>query len=314
MVLNTDQCKYLILSGMAAFLEQIKEAFSKLDALLPSVNFSYEVDDFFSDQSKAFYKNLNDFYFPRLKNCKLHQNQKFFRITKKYGELKEEKVSEFYNPPPCYTKYGRCNYHFYPVFYLSSNPIAAFIETVKKEHIEKRGTYYYLSEWSCQDNVTLNATIFLEESLKDNHPWKQLEERYFKEVKSTFQFLSSDQISELLRFVAGRFLIDNDYRYASFLSHDLLYGEPHGADYIVYPSVKEDRVSMNFAFRPQLLLNNSFIFEKVHKIIVYDFEFNNPELKARWEVESSFTSVDGLMLLKSKEIDRGFFEQHFNIG
>ena len=65
---------------------------------------------------------------------------------------------------------------------------------------------------------------------------------------------------------------------------------------------------------PQLLLNNSFIFEKVHKIIVYDFEFNNPELKARWEVESSFTSVDGLMLLKSKEIDRGFFEQHFNIG
>ena len=82
-----------------------------------------------------------------------------------------------------------------------------------------------------------------------------------------------------------------------------MYGRPQGSDYVVYPSVKEEYASINFAFNPNILKRGILKFKSAYKINIKSFIHvkNKHTVQAVWKIDEAFNSCDGINLSKVKK-------------
>lgn len=181
--------------------------------------------------------------------------KRFYRLRRFSKTFNEKLISEYSYPPNHYvTTFQRANIPYHPVFYCSDNPLTAIMETIKGEERLKNDILYYMSEWETKDEQDIRICPFIFDNVSDDNPYRRLTEinriKLFETLKEHTEEEKSSMF-QILSFLSNLFLFENSYVVSSYLAHINLYADHnYRPDLFIYPSVQNEKKTVNFAFHP----------------------------------------------------------------
>jgi len=177
-------------------------------------------------------------------------NRPLFRVRKNNINYKNENansIKTFSLPPDSVVDRGRANILGKSVFYASNNIGTAIAETLNDR------SNFFLSVWRLNDPFNLYEFVSTDRASSE-----VLKSRYYRKkaaLKNSFREYSEDESEKLIESIAVQtswFLRDSDYSLSSYLANNILHNFLVGSrffDAIMYPSIKTDKRSVNFAFK-----------------------------------------------------------------
>lgn len=191
-------------------------------------------------------------------------NLSFFRARPLIDFTNINLIREHSYPPLNFTRFGRCNFPQYPVFYCSPDPKISIFE-VSRQYPDKTRKYV-LSKWSLKkSNEQVIIQSLLSSDLPDNNLFKDLATDKFTNLNQPFETsfnegLSREQLKGLkllFKFLDSIFINDNDYNLSAAIAHNSLFANHmYKTDILIYPSNQSNKIGVNFALNPNFVENN----------------------------------------------------------
>lgn len=167
-----------------------------------------------------------------------------------------EEISTFSYPPKNKTTQNRANIRGYPVFYASENAHTAIYEVGLKV-----GDEFYVAEWH-YNTTHSNLQVLLLNVDKENEFWYDMARSVMAKLDLSHKYFTKagrNTIKYLYENVGELFLHDNQ-NLTSVLAHHVLYENRNykglELDSLIYPSIRKDRTSANFALHPDCVKSN----------------------------------------------------------
>jgi hypothetical protein len=174
----------------------------------------------------------------------------FYRVRMNVSPEEDEDLIRTYSYPPISAckKNGRANLTGRSVFYCSDHAGTALLESKPEP-----GQTGYLSIWRGSTFRDIKYGVCLNTELKRGNPYLVMADTINKLVKEESIKKAGGKAEHFIQFynfIAERF-INEDYPYSltSFIANEMLY-EGKWKDFIIYPSVANDRYGCNMAFHP----------------------------------------------------------------
>lgn len=190
---------------------------------------------------------------------------KFYRAREVSSIKNREIRSEYSYPPVASVKTQRANLKNYPVFYAADDPLTAILEVLNKEHYDDAiGKKFIISRWEIINAKDIILAPFLFEGLNSDNPFIGLSEIWNQQIRTLNKDnLSNSQIEgflEILRFYSRVFLNDKDHAISSYIAHHYIHKDfSIKSDVFIYPSIRSDRRTVNFAIHPNFSDENMYI-------------------------------------------------------
>ena len=189
----------------------------------------------------------------------------FYR-ARRYNEIKNLNLISEYNYPPVFIckKIQRANLPYHPVFYASNNALTTISETIH-DHYTK-GEVLAISRWRMHDTEPFIIMPILFHGLNSEHPfYNRVNEIINSGIDDAIPGMTKVEKENyllILRALSKEYFNSKDYRISASLSHSTLYSEDdQDCDIILYPSVRTDGRSVNFAVHPNFVENRVFMEE-----------------------------------------------------
>ena len=190
----------------------------------------------------------------------------FYRARKYEGFKNLNLFTEYNYPPLEYCKtIQRANLPYNPVFYASNHALTTVAEILQNGF--KKGDKICVSRWLMEDTLEFRITPFLFHGLNNEHPWySKVEEIRRTGIREANPNAKEDEIAgieSLLKAISKEFLKSKDYKLSASIAHAHLYpGRSNEyTDMMLYPSVRSDGRSVNFAIHPNFVDNRVFLKE-----------------------------------------------------
>ncbi len=200
-------------------------------------------------------------------------NFKLYRVRKE-STFKNEDLHDplsFSFPPPELCKLGRANLPGKPVLYACDNQFTAIVETdISKDEI------FYLSEWELIIYPLCLLFVQLFDNISPENRWYNIYANMLKSMLNDYIYLSEKSIASL-KFLnsaySNLFVKTNpkSYLISAAIADNLIYHDHEGARTIgiIYPSVKNNLLSINFAINWYYTINNIKL-KHIQKLIMTD--------------------------------------------
>lgn len=181
---------------------------------------------------------------------------KFYR-ARPYEDIKDKSsTAEYSYPPKKYCTKNRANLPGFPVFYSSTSPHVALLETIRNNHRENKDKVYCLGLWDVRKkkNFVVAPQIFdVDNILLKDAAEKIINLRLRKALKNSPFENDWESYAEIIKYLADSFVRDNEENYSisSFIGHSHLYMPHHlRTDFFIYPSIQSDKKGVNVAINP----------------------------------------------------------------
>ncbi len=268
-------------------LEEVDKGIKKLLSEENWEQFEYKNDP------QIFYKKLHKFFTSHLKIMPFvlleSDSKKFtfkmYRLRQVSESFNSDLISEYSYPPNhIVNSVQRANLPRHPVMYCSDSANTAVIETIKQKEVFDPNSTYALSEWKFKDDVKIRTSPFFfdnvhpESHLREFSDWaiqglrRQMDESMTKNQVEAFV--------KILKYLANLFVYENTYVVSSFIAHYHLYAS-HSlrSDVFMYPSIQNEKRSVNFAINPNAVMEKLRL-QKVVLLRFPDFTYENETFTA----------------------------------
>jgi len=160
---------------------------------------------------------------------------------------------------------GRANLPNLPVLYTSDNTHTAIFEKINSAPEEFIGQCFYVSEWRLKPQTTMNTIMLLYGIVEPDHFYYDIAQSMFDRFQKMMKGYSKGgrkSLAYIMRSLGQIFKLDK-YHLSSSLANYWLYSdraEPIAhVDCLIYPSVRKDKSSVNFAFHPEFVEHQMYI-------------------------------------------------------
>lgn len=293
-------------------LEEVRLAIDKFEnqTFLKIKDFD-NIEDYLKYYNKIFHS-----YFYGISNPVLILNPNIFKFNlfrvRELDSIKNKNLfCEHSYPPLKFTPDGRCNFRNNPVFYCSNNPLTALNEVIRDSDFKSKK--YCISVWSLiQNESNFYLDIYLQNELHSLNPFKILAENTEQKINDIFNNLTESQklgVIEFHKFIAKKFIADEDYSISAFLSHKRLNtNEEHSCDMIIYPSVQTDLISANFAIHPNFVDNCM----KVEMFYIVEVNSINKKTTEHKLTFSKYGKIEkNIIIWKDLMLGDSYYEENF---
>lgn len=223
-----------------------------------------DVDEYVAKMTKAFrdrFSYIPDMYVIHHGNKPLVSSMYRARAVDTFTDIRL--ICEHSYRPLCIcTELQRANFPHHPVFYASSFPYTALLETIKAHRSAFESREYCISKWRIGRWDQTKIALYLFESYSREGSTNP-ESDALELLKEGFRFSGTptrDQLQgfyEYCRFLHNSFLDDSSYSISAFLAHKALYSShTHRPDMLLYPSVETKFKMFNFAVHPNYVDQN----------------------------------------------------------
>ncbi|NBW27292.1 MAG: hypothetical protein EBR38_01810 [Flavobacteriaceae bacterium] len=278
--MEQDYSNYPTLKEANVALEKLKVA------EWPVFKENISVDDYIESVQKIIFSEFK--ILPNL--LTLIKPSKFplgiFRVRELDSFTNINLFSEHSYPPINVTKFGRCNFPNYPVFYCSDNPLVALLEVVKdRDFVEKN---YCISSWELipgkEDLVFQN---FLHTELDKENFFGELSKSEKEKLNEPFKgALSEDQkegVLTLIKFLHDSFIKSDDYSISASLAHRTIFSKHQlSTDILMYPSIQTRFKGVNMAINPNFV-NSSLRLKRLYIIDVDEIDLEKGKFKVNFK-------------------------------
>jgi alpha/beta superfamily hydrolase len=192
-------------------------------------------------------------------------------------------INDFREPHKKNTPLGRCNWKKRPVFYGSWDIYSSLLETKRLSPDNK----IFISKWMWKSKYkfpklpSLRFLILLPTVQPEESVWNSLiNSKDFSYFKKELGETKSEHYKYLTNQISNLFLEENKdiYPLTAFITNKSLYNSnnsKHGIYFggLLYPSVLQNKKSINFAIHP-LLVTNYMEFHSVHELKIQKLLIN----------------------------------------
>lgn len=262
-------------------LSKVRKAIKKFEQLKwPEFKEGQDIDKFVKEFDKLITSELGtifNFLMP-LKHKEF--SFRIFRVREVSSFNNINLFTEHSYPPPSITKFGRCNFPKFPVFYGSNNALTALIEVIRKENF--LGKRYCISSWKINNpDEGLIFENFLQSDLHPDNYFGVLAKAKVNKIGEPFKISSvkisktqKNGIAEFMKFLDTQFINDNNYSFSAALAHRQIYANHnYNTDILLYPSVQSEMKGVNLAINP------NFVDNHLHLQCCYIVEVNSYDIK-----------------------------------
>lgn len=225
---------------------------------------------------------------------------KLYRLREYSESINMNLISEFsYLPAPLCQSFRRANYPYNPVFYCSPDLKTAILETVPEISNSSEGNLYLISEWEFRKNESINITPFFAGNYSNESYLNEVAEALKTNVKNTFSDLSESEAEvfyETIVFLSNLFVKEETYPITSYLAHSHLYSlvSPIRTDVFIYPSVKSDTKTINYAIHPNTV-DQKMLLNIIYAIRITNLEYADKHIKLSFMLEKIGTNSNGII-------------------
>ncbi len=225
---------------------------------------------------------------------------KIYRLREFSDSMNVNLISEYsYLPAPLCKSFRRANYPNNPVFYCSPDPKTAILETVPNDFISNEGRRFFMSEWEFRKDEEINITPFFAGNYSHDSYLNGISESLLTNIQNSFPELSElerEVFLEIVVFLSNLFAYENSYPITSFLAHSHLYSfvSPIRTDVFVYPSVKADTKTINYAIHPNAV-DQKMILNRIYAMRILKMEYNNNNVKLDYKLERVGLNQNGII-------------------
>lgn len=230
----------------------LKKALSELKSLDWKSKFDNVNTDVFEEINRMFFGKIPLFLIPnRVYKSSILSSVKIYRV-RPLNQIRNYKNYHEYSYPPNETdvKNLRANIEGVPVLYGSLHPKTAITEYVKNQKPINSENTFALSVWEIKCNRDVFTTVLIndENSNQDIKPFGSNVVKSFKNyVKKTFLDEEVDFILNLQDYMVESFCLMNNHIFSSYIAHKQLYQSKRKTDILFYPSIAENKTSINVA-------------------------------------------------------------------
>lgn len=210
----------------------------------------------------------------------------FYRVREFSTFTNINLFTEHQYPPINLTKFGRCNFPKFPVFYCSNNPMTAIAEVAREGNF--KGKDFCISSWRIIPSPNQFVfQSFLHAKTSNRNHFRQLSKAEIERINEPFQGkLTESQVkgtTKLLKYLQSVFLEDNDYNISATLAHRTLYVDhEYSCDILMYPSIQTNYDGVNMAINPNFVDKNFFL----HRLYIIEVnEYNQKSGKFNVEIK-----------------------------
>lgn len=206
----------------------------------------------FESINTLFFDKIPLFFIPnKVYNFSELNSLKFYRIRLN-SQIKNYKNYQEYSYPlkKELVKNHRANIEGVPVFYSSIHPETAILEYVKNQTQIKNSYIFSLSVWEMICDREIRATILINENNSNDSIdffSNKIVKSLVKHVQENFTKEEADFIIELHNYMVNSFCLKNNHIFSSYIAHKQLYQSKKKTDILFYPSIAQDKNSINIA-------------------------------------------------------------------
>jgi len=193
------------------------------------------------------------------------QSFTFYR-ARRYQDIKNlNLISEYTYPPVAFCKtIQRANLPYHPVFYASNHALTTVSETIHDNFTKNE--VLAISRWRMHDTDPFVIMPILFHGLNPTHPFysrvEEIKKNGIEEANPGITETQKQNFILVLKALSKEFFNSKDYRVSASLAHSSLYSKGYQeCDLILYPSIRTDGASVNFAVHPNFVENRVFMEE-----------------------------------------------------
>jgi hypothetical protein len=210
----------------------------------------------------------------------------FFRVRELDSFTNINLFAEHNYPPINLTKFGRCNFPNYPVFYCADNPVVALMEVVREKDFVKKN--YCISSWELVDRKEdFIFQSFLHTELDKENYFGLLSQSEIEKINEPFKNLLNDDqkggLLALIKFLHDSFISASDYSISASLAHRSIFSKYNlSTDILMYPSIQSKLKGVNMAINPNFV-DTSMQLKRIYIIDVEEIDLISGKVKINFK-------------------------------
>lgn len=233
-------------------ITDIKKALNKVKSINWKSKFKNVDVNSFEAINSLFFDIIPLFLIPnKVYNFSELNSLKFYRV-RPHNQIENYKNYQVYSYPRKkeLVKNNRANIKGVPVFYSSIHPKTTIIEYVKNQIQIKDSYLFSLSVWEMKCDREILVTTLINE--KNSNEFiksftNNVVKSFVKHVQENFTKQEAVFIIELHNYMVNSFCLKNNHIFSSYIAHKQLYQSKKKTDILFYPSIAQNKNSMNMA-------------------------------------------------------------------